>query len=147
MGEGRTIRRRHYSSVPPGGASSGRFFSLQVFSGNLFSLDITCVCRLGLVLLFQYLTEAAPPEKRRATRAANRARHKTSAPPHDTQPHTLSRCCVSDTHGTFVPAQVSAQPTAEWAGCKLPRKFTCTWVMMNGQGVNLTSRPHLNLAF
>ena len=26
-----------------------------------------------------------------------------------------------------------------WAGCKLPRKSTRTWVMMNGQGVSLTS--------
>ena len=41
-----------------------------------------------------------------APRAANRAQHKTSAPPQNTQLDTLGRG-VSDTHGTFVPASLS----------------------------------------
>ena len=41
-----------------------------------------------------------------APKAASRARHKTSAQPHDMQPDTLGRY-VSDTHGTFVPASLS----------------------------------------
>ena len=53
---------------------------------------------------------AAPPrkKKRRAKGCKSRPspRHKTSAPPQDMQPDTLGRC-VSDTHGTFVPASLS----------------------------------------
>ena len=57
---------------------------------------------------------------------------------HDTQPDTLGRC-VSDTHGTFLPASLS--PSYRGAGRVQASEKICirTWVMMNGQGVSLTA--------
>ena len=47
-----------------------------------------------------------------------------------------SRC---DTAGAYAPGESDQPRITGVAGCKLPIKFTRTWVMMNGQGVSLTA--------
>ena len=73
----------------------------------------------------------------RSSGALRAARRTAGAMLNDEQPDITCRP-RRDTLGTGCTGRIRLTYMG-WAGCKLPRKSTRSWVMMNGQGVSLTS--------